>query len=129
MAKEVSLNEPLSGAEIKEIIIQRITEALNRNCTLTDDIAYPGFWMKFQIDLKYTRSTTEKSLVWGENQQGTVGPDDQVEGFTEEYSTDSPNTARQDHDMGVPVLVQTPEGPKRRKVKFQKGKQDGKQTR
>lgn len=118
-AKETVLLEPLSGLEIKEIVLQRISAALDKDCTLVDDLAYPGFGLKFSVDLTYLRSPVPSTMVWGEVSEGEVGAD--AEKVSGDYQTDSPNTARQDHDLGIPVLIQTPAGPKRRRVKFQQG--------
>lgn len=118
-AKETVLNEPLSGLEIKEIVLQRISAALDKDCTLVDDLAYPGFGLKFSVDLTYLRSPVPSTMIWGESSEGEVGTD--AEKVSGDYQTDSPNTARQDHDLGIPVLIQTPAGPKRRRVKFQQG--------
>lgn len=135
-AKEQVLNDPLSGSEIKEIILQQISAALDKDCTLVDDLAYPGFGLKFSLDLTYLRSPVPKTMIWGEA-SGGHDPDAPFDPFASgvrlgegqvaqesvfgDYQTDSPNTARQDHDLGIPVMIQTPAGPKRRKVKFQQG--------
>lgn len=108
MAKEKTLNDPLSGAEIKEIATCKFREALDRDCTLTDDKTYPGFHLKFEATISYLRQTAEQpTMMWGETAVG-------------EYRIESPNQAREDHDLPIPVVVQTPTGEKREKVKFMK---------
>lgn len=115
-----SLNDPIDGAELKQIILERITRALDKDCTLSNDIAYAGFALKFQIDLKFLRSKTAPTLVWGTEVQ-TVDPaiateDEESVILADTYETDSPNTAREEHSLPIPVLVQTPNGPQRKKV-------------
>lgn len=117
--RETVLNDPLSGAEIREIVLQKVEDALKRDCTLVDDLTYPGFTLKFEATIAYQRATTAGTLVW---HQSTTGK--KPEGETDEnlieaaYQTDSPNRAREDHDLPMPVMVQTPSGPKRQKVKI-----------
>lgn len=120
-----SLNDPIDGAELKAIILERISRALDRDSTLADDIAYAGFSLSFEIRLKYLRSKTADTLVWGTNMQmAPVETKEEIlalanaptETAADSYSTDSPNTAREEHSLPVPVMVQTPNGPQRRKV-------------
>jgi hypothetical protein len=124
MAREMTLNDPLSGAEIKEISVRKFAEALNRDCTLTDDITYPGFSLCFEARISFVRSTTPPTLIWGDVNGGLTvkgGPDTEaiVSVASGAYETDSPNTAREENSLPIPVMIQTPSGPKREKVKFQ----------
>lgn len=111
-----SLNDPIDGSELKQIILERISRALDRDSTLADDIAYAGFSLSFEIKLKYLRSKTADTLVWGNAVEGVETLDQPTETATDTYTTDSPNTAREDHSLPVPVMVQTPNGPQRRKI-------------
>jgi hypothetical protein len=122
MAREQTLNDPLSGAEIKEIVMRKIAEALNRDCTLTDDITYPGFSLRFEARISFVRSSTPPTLVWGDVGGGLIvkgGPNTEAAVANGDYATDSPNTAREENSLPIPVMIQTPSGPKREKVKFQ----------
>lgn len=116
-----TLTDPIDGSELKAIILERIARALDRDSTLANDIAYAGFTLSFEIRVKYLRSTTAPTLVWG-NQiltplaDGVVVEAGPEEVLTDTYATDSPNAAREAHDLPVPVMVQTPNGPQRRKV-------------
>lgn len=114
-----SLNDPIDGAELKAIILERISRALDRDSTLANDVAYAGFELKFNIDLKFLRSKTAPTLIWGSEVQkvepAVVTQDEDIV-VTDAYSTDSPNTTREEHDLPVPVMVSTPNGPQRRKV-------------
>lgn len=118
----VSLNDPIDGAELKQIILHRIAAALDKDCTLVNDVAYAGFTLGFEIKLKYLRSKTTETLVWGSVKEGgdhndtdtphDVGNDVVVDN----YSSDSPNTAREEHDLPIPIMVKTPSGQERRKI-------------
>lgn len=128
MPKEMSLNDPLSGAEIKQIALLKFADALNRDCTLNDDLTYPGFHLKFDATISYVRSTTQPTMMWKDEFVGEkVGGEIEAKSFPIEYKTDSPNTAREENDLPIPVMIQTPTGPKRQKVAFQKPVIHGKQ--
>lgn len=121
-----SLNDPIDGSELKLIILKRISDALDKDCTLVNDIAYAGFAMKYSIDLKFLRSKTAPSLIWGsttENLRPEVEQMDvaeliaaPIETISDSYETDSPNTAREEHSLPIPVMVKTPSGSERRKI-------------
>ena len=118
---ELTLNDPLSGDEIKRIVLARIEAALAKDCTLIDDLAYPGFSLNFEIKLGYVRGPVPGTLVWGGMAKGAaVDPDAEVESVQGEYKTEIPNAARQEHDLAIPVMVNTPNGPQKRRVRFQK---------
>lgn len=122
MPRETSLNDPLSGAEIKAIILAEIESAMDKNCTLVNDVAYAGFNVRYELHVGFLRAPTKETLVWGAKAEGEASVDglSQVAGA---YIADSPNAARQEHELPTPVLVQTPDGPKRRKVNVvKKGK-------
>jgi hypothetical protein len=125
MPRELTLNDPLSGAEIKEIIRQKVSQALDRDCHLVDDVQYPGFTLKFTGEIQFVRSPVGGTIIWTEHRQGLTvngGPDTEavVDSLTAAYATDSPNKAREESNLPLPVMVQTPSGPQRQKVKFQK---------
>ena len=46
---ELTLGDPLSGAEIKQMIRDKVEKCLNGDCTLADGLAYAGFTAKFDI--------------------------------------------------------------------------------
>jgi hypothetical protein len=114
----MSLNDPLSGAEIKQIIMMKVADALDRDCTLQDDICYPGFSLKFDAKIGYVRSVTPGTVIWGVENQGEPPANEEV--VAELYETNSPNTAREENNLPIPVMIQTPAGPRREKVRFKK---------
>jgi len=124
MCAELSLNDPLSGGEIKEIILAVIKKRLDGDCTLMGGLAYAGFSATFDIKIGYLRSLTKPTLIWGDAGQITDGEVESAGATTvaDTYVSPSPNVARQDHDLPIPVMVQTPKGPERRRVRIEKPK-------
>ena len=123
MATERTLNDPLSGAEIKEIIMQQIETSLNGDSTLLDDIAYAGFTVNFDIKISFLRSLTKPTQVWGVG--GSFDQPIKSEDISstaaivaEHTSNPSPDLERQNHDLPIPVMVQTPAGMERQKVRL-----------
>ena len=47
--QEVVMNKPLSGLEVREIILRRLRDTLNGDTRLADFIAYPAF--SYRLDL------------------------------------------------------------------------------
>lgn len=119
-----ALNDPLNGAEIKQIVIAKVNEILNRDSTLIDDIAYAGFESDFEIRLRFKRASTKDTLAWGKVAEGSLessadDPDDApVESVSLHgtYETDSPGAARDEHGLPHPVLIPGPDGPRRERV-------------
>jgi len=123
---EKTLNEPLTGSEIKQILLHQIDQRMNGDSNLLDDIAYAGFSATFEIKLSFVRSLTPPTLIWG---SAKVTPDPIAIPSTEpagdsvvsgDFKTDQPDLARQDHDLPIPVLAQTPSGVERRKVRIER---------
>ena len=121
---EKSLNDPLADFEIKQIILDEIKARLDKDCTLTGGQAYAGFIASFEVKITYTRSLTQPTLVWGAAShvpECVVETAAQTE-IKDTYTSPPPNIARQDHDLPIPVMVQTPTGPQRRRVTIEKSK-------
>lgn len=120
---EKTLNEALSGGEIREIISQEIEKRMKGDCTLSDDLSYAGFIAKFDIKIQYLRSLTKETLVWGainqipEQETESVG---QTAISDSHQSASSPDIERQQHDLPIPVMVQTPSGSMRQKVRIER---------
>ena len=115
---ERSLGDPLSGAEIKEIIAQEVQKRLTGDCFLANDRAYGGFRLKFTAEITLLRPNAS-TLAWqdmtvGEGEQGTTVP------VAVEFDSGPPDVERQNHDLPVPVIVQTPTGPKRQRVQIER---------
>ena len=123
MPKEQVLNDPLAAEEIKAIVIARIEDAFSRNQALIDDVTYPGFRVSFEIKFQFFNSLTAGTLVWGVHQQGEKsGPVTDIQVAAEYQSDPSPNRTREDNDLPLPVMVNTPTGPQKRRVRIQNAK-------
>lgn len=123
MPKEQVLNDPLAAEEIKAITIAKIEDAFTRNQALIDDVTYAGFRVKFDIKFEFVRAAVPGTLVWGVEshgeQTGEVAP---LEASGEYASDPSPNKTREDNDLPLPVVVMTPSGPQRRRVRITNAK-------
>lgn len=120
MPKTEVLNDPLAAEEIKAIVLDKISAAMNKNTTLTDDITYAGFRVKFEVRMEFVRSATPSTLVWGDEVVGSLEGDGGTIITGDEYESDpSPNRTREDNDLPLPVMVMTPSGPQKRKVRIQ----------
>ena len=118
MPIEKTLADPLSTQEIKEIALQEFKKRMDANSLLADGLTYSGFKLDFQGTFTLPGRET---LVWASVQKGEKEDAESSKldtGF--EYRSPSPNEARQSHDLGIPVLVQTPSGSERKRVKFAK---------
>jgi hypothetical protein len=79
--------------------------------------------VKFDIQIGFINSPTPGTLVWGVGQQGEQQGEAVEKPVSGEYQSDpSPNKTREDNDLPLPVMVQTPSGPQRRKVRIQNAK-------
>lgn len=117
MPLEKSLNDALTAAEIKEIVLARVSKALDANSLLHDDITYPAFGFSFEATLNFPPG--RKTLVW--DRQGDQSMDHPHDSVSVQYQApDSPNKAREENDLPLPVMVQTPSGPEKRRVHYQK---------
>ncbi len=120
---ELTLRDPLNGAEIVEIILQEIEKRLKSDSTLAPDFTYAGFSAKFQINLSLVSPKPVETMVWGlvENEPETAdsGPSTGTE-VSDTYTAGAPNIERQEHDLPIPVLVATPAGSERRRVKIER---------
>jgi hypothetical protein len=118
---ESTLNEALSGSEIKEIILQEIEKRLNGDTTLANDLAYAGFSVQFDIKINFLRSLTKPTQVWGIGgsfeQPITPADVESTAAVVDSHTSAlSPDIERQSHDLPIPVMMQTPSGMERKKV-------------
>jgi hypothetical protein len=122
-----TLNDPISGEELKSILVQRFRALLDRDSTLINDIAYAGFESALVLNLKYKRSRSPGTLIWANDSQGDMSDDGDLihDTLKDDYETDSPNEARDDHNLPIPTLVQGPNGPERVKVHIPEGQRRG----
>lgn len=121
---ELTLRDPLSGAEIKEILLQEIANRLDGDSTLLDDLTYAGFKAKFDIRIGFVRSLTPESLIWGNSERNpepeTATEDAGSASIHDDYTSSAPNVERTEHNLPIPVMIQTPTGMERRKVQIER---------
>ncbi len=107
-----TLNDPLDGTEFIDIVLTRIRRALEADSVIGKDTEHPRF--SFEIKIKFPAEHTKETLVWGK--EGTISLAEPIEMITDSYASDSPNRSREDHNLPIPVMVQTPSGPEKRKI-------------
>jgi hypothetical protein len=120
MPQERVLNLPLASDEIIEIILQRIEQRLRSGCYLSQAMTYNGFSFSFEGKLKFNDMMMGRdTAIWDVMQHGEKPePAAETHAITEAYdSGNSPNKARVDHDLGLPI--ETYEG-KRKVIRHRK---------
>lgn len=128
MPNEKTLNLPLSGNELIEIILQRIETRLRRDCFLHEAATYNGFSYDLALNIKFKDMMLGKeTLVWDKHVvddpnfgAGVITPAETTEKFD---SGDSPNGTRMEHGLDIPVQVQEGRRTVIRKRKFAKEEQ------
>lgn len=122
MPNERVLNLPLSGAELKSIMIQRFERILDRDCYLHEAATYNGFSFDLNCTMKFKDMNMGKeTLIWDRHKQGEVPADAETKVVAEKYdSGDSPNKTRLEHELEIPVQVQEGRNTVIRKRKFPK---------
>ena len=107
MASEEVLNLPLETEEIIDIVCERIKKRMQANCHFSSAATYNAFSADVTINFRLNDMNFGKTtLVWDKIELGEKVPADaSVETVQEKIeSGDSPNAARQDADLPVPVL-------------------------
>lgn len=111
---EQTLNKPLSGAEIIEVVCNQVKKAMQRDCTLAPHCAYPAFSYAISINITFqdTGTKVKGTSVTVSDKLGELEPEVEVQTAETivEGAPDSPNTVRMENDMGIPVLTRTPQG-------------------
>jgi hypothetical protein len=121
--RESILNDPLAAEEIKAITIAKIEDALSRNQALIDDVTYAGFRVQFEIKFEFINSATPGTLVWGVEHKGEQTGQVLTVVEADKYQSDpSPNKTREENDLPLPVMVNTPSGPQKRRVRIKDAK-------
>ncbi len=109
MPQEKILPLPLDSNEIIAIILQRIEKRLRADCYLHEANTYNGFSFTFEGKIKFNDMSFGKdTLVWDVMTQGEAPePDAATMAVLENYTSgDSPNRARVEHDLDLPVQTQ-----------------------
>ena len=112
---EQVLNKPLSGEEIRQMIVKQVEKMLAGDSRLAAHFAFPAcsFSVKVHIDLAHSQLSPvdrETSGVMNENPNTHNYP--RIESVDEEISVPElpPNEARVEHDIPVPVLAKDDKG-------------------
>lgn len=121
MPNEKTMNLPLSGNELIEIILQRIETRLRRDCFLHEAATYNGFSYDLNLMIKFKDMMMGKeTLVWDKHEQGEGEVAEPVVTTEQFDSGDSPNGTRMEHGLDIPVQVQEGRRTVIRKRKFAK---------
>lgn len=108
-----TLNDSIDGGEFKQIVLKRIGEAMDRDSVIGQDIEHPRF--RFKIEVQFPGAHVKETLVWGQ-EGATLTEEDNVQTVVDSFESISANQTREDHDMPVPVMIQTPNGPEKRRI-------------
>jgi hypothetical protein len=107
MPTETTIPSPLSGAEIKTAILDKISQALDRDCYLHPASAYDFFSGTVTIDLSLSDMGTESKVRTGVLvQQGTVPVDLTNATHSEttvKFEKEPPNQVRVESGQAVPT--------------------------
>ena len=120
------LANPLSGAEIRRAISDKVFTALGRDCYLSENLAYDFFSATVKISLvahDVGRAAPVEMEV--KVSEGEVSDDVHLEAAETEFAVDpqSPNEVRVETGQEVPVLSKDGDGkPVIRGVKYAKNK-------
>lgn len=107
MPDEKAAPLPLNGDEVKEAILFKINESLNRTCHLIHDSAYTSFRAKVTISLElndFGRIQPDNHIVTAEEDSG-LASQGQMRQVDANLTIDPqpPNQLRVDTDQPVPV--------------------------
>lgn len=108
MPTEKPVVQPLSGEEVREAILFKISESLRKTCHLNDSAAYTAFFADISIKLRlvdYGREVTDNHVV---QESVDVRPPDEPgreQGYEVhlEVPPAPPNQVRVETGQGVPV--------------------------
>jgi hypothetical protein len=111
---ERTLNRPLDGEEVIEVVLSDIRRAMQRDCTLAKHLSYPAVSYKAVIVLNYqstgkmqgTQISSEKSVA------GRFDKDEPVEQKGTEVNGEAKpaNQARLDASLPIPAVHLDPTG-------------------
>jgi hypothetical protein len=110
---EQVLNKPLSGTEVRKIILSKLEQALAGDTRLSDYIAFPSFQFRLDLAILLTGAVHDKINKTIESRAGEPdNPDAPVQAVTHhlEQSPMPPNEARIDAGMGIPILTRDEKG-------------------
>jgi hypothetical protein len=123
--QEVVLNKPLSGQEVRDIILSKLKRALDGDTRLADYVAFPAFRYRLDLAILLAGAVHDDVQLTQESGKGPEFTDDgQGVGAVTLHQGQHempPNEARVEADLGVPVLGHDEKGrPVEKTVKYGK---------
>lgn len=126
-AIEQVIPKPLSGEEIRQIILGKLAAALNGDTRLADYVAFPSFRYRLDLHIILETKVEEMSKIDVQHEGGrgpeTVGDTANVQAVFvhQEQQEMPPNEARVEAGLGVPVQTHDEKGrPVEKLVKYGK---------
>ena len=108
---ETVLNKPLSGAEVRKIILAKLDTALSGDTRLADYVSIPSFRFRLDLALILNHAVEGNITVTKEDGIGTVDEATAMALTRHLEQTEMPpNVARVDAGLGVPVLTADEKG-------------------
>jgi hypothetical protein len=106
------LNQPLSGEEIKSIILAKIKRALDNEGRITNFAAYPSFRFVADISILVPGAVHDQIDRQVEGGVGEMPPGQPATGITVTAGQEEvhPNVARQQAGLGIPTLTTDQQG-------------------
>jgi hypothetical protein len=124
---EVVLNKPLTGEEVRQIVINKLVDRLRGDTRLADYVAVPAFEFRLDLVLLLEGAVHNRIEHTVEHSVGAVNVDNDDTGAVTavshhiEQKQMPPNEARIDAGLDVPVLTHDEKGrPTEKGVKYGK---------
>lgn len=124
MAEKV-LNLPLSGLEVREAILDKLSRKLERDCYLSPNAAYDWFTANIDISLHLhdvARDVTVKAEVSDKAGEIEDGAKIKSVNTSMEIAVQPPNEVRVETGQEVPVLTQKDGRPEIKGVRYARNK-------
>lgn len=110
---EQVLNKPLTGAEVREMIISKVRRAFDGDTRFADYVAFRA--VEFEIDIavkmhgaaipEVNHALSGGAITEEAATTGDIGKDTDIVVLHDHQPAMPPNEARIEHDLPVPVLV------------------------
>jgi hypothetical protein len=121
---EQVINKPLTGEELKRIVLNKLADKLNGDTRLADYIAVPSFQFRLDLVMMLNGAVHDDIRHTVEGKQGKVDEDAsdlRAESLHIEQGEMPPNEVRVDAGLEVPVMSHDEKGrPVEKGVKYAK---------
>ena len=126
---ETVINKPLSGTDVRRIILSKLETVLATDSRLSDFVAFPAFSFKLDIAIILAGAAEphdkiNREITGGQNERELTDNPDQAATIVTQHLEQGPmppNQARVDAGLGVPVLSRDEKGREvEREVKYSK---------